>query len=85
MNTILSIINVLRHLTYLAFYLLYSLFVLILFGICVTVSYPTTWMLMIFFFYGYVHSIINAVETYKREWENKGTFWKSFIYLITRK
>lgn len=85
MNTILNILNILKHIVVFIFYVLFTIAVLTAITISIYLSSIILWLITMFFIGGYFCSLITAINSYKKLWKNKGSFIKSFIYLITKK
>ncbi len=84
-NTFFNIMNILKHLVNLLFALIYAFVVTLVIYAAFLIDFLIVWIIAFYFVYGFFLHVVVLHTEYKNQWENKGTSWKSLIYLITRK
>ena len=85
MNTFFNILNLIKHCFYLLVALCYSMAIVAITCIAIYVSIPFVWIMFLCFLYGYFIFVGDLVDYYKKNWTNKGSFFKSLWHLLTRK
>lgn len=85
MNTILDILNILKHLLLIAISLLFATCVDAFACLAYVVNIPFLWVTFLFFLLGFWYYCEKVYAYYTRNWLYKGHFWKSLWYLLRRR
>ena len=85
MNTLFNILNIIKHLIYLSFALLYSTSVIALGVISVYVGITFMWGIFLCFVYGFGLFSHQYTSYYQKVWINRGSLLKSIWYILIKK
>lgn len=85
MNTLLNILNFLKHLAIWLVTLIYSVIMVSFIMLALNVGFVLFWVMVIFSFIGFIYYLLRTIEYYTNVWENLGTFRKSLYRVLTKK